>query len=678
MSDHAFAEQCSNREQEQFRLAQNNAIVSQKTGTLNAMHQAYILAKQDIALANFPEMIAGVEGFYITDDLQAKLNIGSEEYRNHVMCQEFVICLGEILKEELVSEIVNSPCYAVGVDESTDQSTTEELIFYVRFLNAARAPVARFWGMKALDQANAATITAVILDTLGSAGLSLDQLFAFGSDGASVMTGCENGVSARLREVMPYLLSFHCLAHKLSLCCNDAGSDIPFFQSFDSTLHAISSYFTRSAKRSDRFTKIQKELGFDTIGKVVKDVETRWLSKGLSVESVYATLPALEEEFREQAAEGNEVASMLHNQVTSVTFLGTLCFYRDILSKLNLLSKCFQGDTIDFESVTDLISATRLGLEALYTKPAKPGGVTLKAFLRAADSGDLEKDDTFQFPHPRGTISVVRSSERLSDLFKHIKLYAAGLFSELGERFPSQELTGALDIFSPAKFPRDITAVADYGDEKLQTLIDHYCECHQGSDVDAPVLDADAVRLEWDALKLVMSEKKIWESTFTDFWVPFLLKDDYPNCMLFLGASILEGAMDVDTDVQGDADPTVTSTEQAATDPTESEMPGQSEDEEMWCDADFECPNGWEVQNAPPDTVTHKVSKKAAKIAHRFSDKWYIGKFRYISQTGSEKGLKGVFYSDDGLLYFHSLLKEEYGVKGKWVILRKEPKKKGA
>ncbi|KAK3283849.1 hypothetical protein CYMTET_8472 [Cymbomonas tetramitiformis] len=475
-------------------------------------------------------------------------------------------------------------------------------------------------------------------------------------------------------------------------------------------------------------------------------------------------------------AEGNEVASMLHNQVTSVTFLGTLCFYRDILSKLNLLSKCFQGDTIDFESVTDLISATRLGLEALYTKPAKPGGVTLKAFLRAADSGDLEEDDTFQFPHPRGTISVVRSSERLSDLFKHIKLYAAGLFSELGERFPSQELTGALDIFSPAKFPRDIAAVVDYGDEKLQTLIDHYCECHQGSDVDAPVLDADAVRLEWDALKLVMSEKKIWESTFTDFWVPFLLKDDYPNCMLFLGArcilplttaccergfskmgiiktalrnrmstctlsalmmcsingpelkdteavhslvlkaykkwsavkarapkrshskprpkavyrgksldkskvapiSILEGAMDVDTDVQGDADPTVTSTEQAATDPTESEMPGQSEDEEMWCDADFECPNGWEVQNAPPDTVTHKVLKKAAKIAHRFSDKWYIGKFRYISQTGSEKGLKGVFYSDDGLLYFHSLLKEEYGVKGKWVILRKEPKKKGA
>ncbi|KAK3283848.1 hypothetical protein CYMTET_8471 [Cymbomonas tetramitiformis] len=93
MSDHAFAEQCSKRDQEQFRLAQNNAIVSQKTGTLNAMHQAYILAKQDIALANFPEMIAGVEGFYITDDLQAKLNIGSEEYRNHVMCQEFVISL---------------------------------------------------------------------------------------------------------------------------------------------------------------------------------------------------------------------------------------------------------------------------------------------------------------------------------------------------------------------------------------------------------------------------------------------------------------------------------------------------------------------------------------------------------------------------------------------------------
>ncbi|KAK3258580.1 hypothetical protein CYMTET_32380 [Cymbomonas tetramitiformis] len=93
-----------------------------------------------------------------------------------------------------------------------------------------------------------------------------------------------------------------------------------------------------------------------------------------------------------------------------------------------------------------------------------------------------------------------------------------------------------------------------------------------------------------------------------------------------------------------------------------------------WCLLDFTPPEGWLVVPDAPLHVTHKVLKKAAKIAHRFADKWYIGKFRYISQTGCEKGLKVVYYSDDGLLYFHNLAIEEYGTKGKWVILKKEPK----
>ncbi|KAK3269742.1 hypothetical protein CYMTET_21829 [Cymbomonas tetramitiformis] len=83
------------------------------------------------------------------------------------------------------------------------------------------------------------------------------------------------------------------------------------------------------------------------------------------------------------------------------------------------------------------------------------------------------------------------------------------------------------------------------------------------------------------------------------------------------------------------------------------------DDEFSWCFADFIPPEGWLMAPDAPEHVTHKVLKKAARIAHRFADNWYIGKFRYISQTGSDKGLKAVYYADDGLLYFHDLAIEE-------------------
>ena len=42
------------------------------------------------------------------------------------------------------------------------------------------------------------------------------KLVGFGSDGASVMTGCKSGVSTRLKRE-PLLFLMHCMAHRLEL-----------------------------------------------------------------------------------------------------------------------------------------------------------------------------------------------------------------------------------------------------------------------------------------------------------------------------------------------------------------------------------------------------------------------------------------------------------------------------
>ena len=44
-----------------------------------------------------------------------------------------------------------------------------------------------------------------------------DRLVGFGSDGAAVNVGCRNGVAAQLLRDIPYLISIHCVVHRLEM-----------------------------------------------------------------------------------------------------------------------------------------------------------------------------------------------------------------------------------------------------------------------------------------------------------------------------------------------------------------------------------------------------------------------------------------------------------------------------
>lgn len=48
-----------------------------------------------------------------------------------------------------------------------------------------------------------------------------NKLVALTTDGASVMTGVNNGVVTKLCADRPYVLGIHCMAHKLELAFSD-------------------------------------------------------------------------------------------------------------------------------------------------------------------------------------------------------------------------------------------------------------------------------------------------------------------------------------------------------------------------------------------------------------------------------------------------------------------------
>ena len=48
----------------------------------------------------------------------------------------------------------------------------------------------------------------------------------FGSDGASVMTGCDDGVAAIMKCSNSYLISIHCVAHRLALASSQFAEQV--------------------------------------------------------------------------------------------------------------------------------------------------------------------------------------------------------------------------------------------------------------------------------------------------------------------------------------------------------------------------------------------------------------------------------------------------------------------
>ena len=166
---------------------------------------------------------------------------GNTTYRSQRSIAEFLSLIGSNIRNSIKAELENTPFLGIMIDETTDLSTTKQLIFYskylVRPLSEDQTPLegvsvwTRFLGIIELSHADAESITKALLNFMETC-YDLDmhklkkKLAGFGSDGASVMTGRHSGVGVRLQDSVPSLVSVHCIAHKLALAASGAASHV--------------------------------------------------------------------------------------------------------------------------------------------------------------------------------------------------------------------------------------------------------------------------------------------------------------------------------------------------------------------------------------------------------------------------------------------------------------------
>ena len=111
-------------------------------------------------------------------------------------------------------------------DGATDVGTREVEDVYVRFVEDG-VPVNKFAGLKECTNAKADGVTEAVKGVMDEIdGTWKQKLVCLGTDGANVMTGKHNSVSALLKRDVPSLVSIHCIAHKLELGFQDTVKEV--------------------------------------------------------------------------------------------------------------------------------------------------------------------------------------------------------------------------------------------------------------------------------------------------------------------------------------------------------------------------------------------------------------------------------------------------------------------
>ena len=428
------------------------------------------------------------------------------------------------------------PYYSLMIDESTDISTSQKLIMYIRFLFDG-AVCTRFLQIVDLPSAKAADIFDAVVKELESKQLPLEKLIGMATDGASVMKGERNGVTTKMKRENPFLITTHCIAHRLALASGKAADSVPYLKKYQQYVNTIYKYFHYSPKHSRALEQMQAILNVAE-RKFQQVFHTRWPSFDGAVQAILFNYDPLVSALIGDA-QSDPIAKGVLKFITTYLFVASTHLLSDVLPTLSRLSKLFQKQCVDFAATYYGVEACVTPLEGFKTTP----GQRLAQFVGEIQT---EPGDSFYFRDHKITDSPTQR-----DQFCSIKeKFLDQLIDNLKSRFPDSGTLHSFSIFDPQNLPID-SDLASYGDKQLEVLCTHYGTAKiTGSGKELPcVAEPMSLRDEWVTFKQLMSKNYRTcsiQSMATKLLQSEISKEQYPNLLTLLTISLTLPVSSVD------------------------------------------------------------------------------------------------------------------------------------
>ncbi|XP_053148082.1 zinc finger protein 862-like [Hemicordylus capensis] len=445
------------------------------------------------------------------DDMKG-VNIGSV-FRNDKAARIFIHFIAEVERRTLKEKLEKCKFFSLISDGITDNAVTEPALVYVRFALQGKVHC-QMVGVQSVDQYDASAVKNAILKTLQT-NLQLNlpsqdwarKLVGFGSNGADVMVGQNNGVAKLLKEIQPCVQSVHCLVHRLEMTYKAALKSIQPFTLLTGLLQNMYYFYHNSP-----LNKSNLKLAYEALrlrpAIPSRIAGSRWLPcLQTALQTLLKGYPAIVLHMskiqEEPCSLNHQKAKDLLNLLQQMEIVKFSHFLMDVINVLNILSRVVQDQNSSIADVFATIQSTMEILKMYQTRlgPRERLVDTISHFHGHHLVGN-------------GDISAVRLA-LLSNLLKQLR----DCFCDASEEVLRASTIGSFKLW-PDKIKEE------FGETEVTVLTKYY----------EPVLECasvkvDEVETEWNMLKAELYNRYqsirslTWDSVNTDYF------HKYPNIL---------------------------------------------------------------------------------------------------------------------------------------------------
>lgn len=407
---------------------------------------------------------------------EVKANIPPEDHRMLVnMLRGFGVSVGTIhdnsegatsitksISRQMNQKLIdfmksNSLPFSLIIDASTDLVGEHVLILYLQLVNDD-LPAVMYYRLTSLKDETAKGHVDAIIDAVTNDGWLQEfkaGLIGFGSDGASVMTGKNNGVIKLLGDIVGrQLYGIHCLAHKLHLVTGHAMRDNPKFKDFEQFVNELYVFYgSHSHKRRAHLQQTAVDMGqqFFSLSYIFA---VRWVSSELAaVTRIQKSWKVLQEDLKSIAQDKSFKdpvkvhAFKMHNRLISRSTLLYLHYYMDILGMFATHSKIFQTKLGVVIGKEDLIRRMKVSIDVSRDET----GEMVKELLDKCGVASVQ--EYFGSDEITYEDIVLADDEESFESFDSFKaLMTKNLDEQIKFYFPEGPL-GQFSFLNPEKFP---------------------------------------------------------------------------------------------------------------------------------------------------------------------------------------------------------------------------------
>ena len=188
-----------------------------------------------------------------------------------------------------------------------------------------------------------------------------------------------SGVSAKLREKLPYIIAIHCCNHRLALCAEGAAKEVGFlFHTFEPWLISHWAYFHFSPTRWQRLqafysrhrAALPDPAALGPLMVPQKAGHTRWMSMIKAIIPLISSLEVLLSFYLFEEPQHDAKAAGIGKIMNTFAFLRTLFMYADVIAIVNECAISLQSSQLDFSAAILLVKHCRDRLQALRNDPS--------------------------------------------------------------------------------------------------------------------------------------------------------------------------------------------------------------------------------------------------------------------------------------------------------------------